>query len=77
MPGQATDGRRHDPLALCGRYGLSALSIIATGAPGTLWIQYGSGAGHLPLRAFALTDPDAWVRRVNDCYERPLMKIFP
>ncbi len=65
------------PLDLRSRYGLAVLSIIVTGTPGTLWIQYDSHTGHLLLHVLDLVDGDDWVRRVKHRYERPLMRIFP
>ena len=64
------------PLDLRSPYGLAVLSIILTATPGTLWIQYDSNTGRLLLHVLDLVDGDAWVRRVKDRYERPLMEIF-
>jgi multicomponent K+:H+ antiporter subunit E len=64
------------PLDLRNPTGLAVLSIIVTGTPGTLWVQYDSGTGRLLLHVLDLTDGDAWVRRIKDRYERPLMEIF-
>lgn len=75
--GERRSGYVTIPLDLRSRYGLAVLSIIVTGTPGTLWIQYESRTGHLLLHVLDLTDPDAWVRRVKDRYERPLREIFP
>ncbi|SFG85167.1 Na+/H+ antiporter subunit E [Methylobacterium gossipiicola] len=64
------------PLDLRDPYGLTVLSIIITGAPGTLWVQYESATGRLLLHVLDLTDGDDWVRRIKDRYERPLLEIF-
>lgn len=65
------------PLDLRSPYGLTVLSIIITGTPGTLWIQYDSRTGRLLLHVLDLVDGESWVRRIKDRYERPLMEIFP
>lgn len=64
------------PLDLRDPFGLAALSIILTGTPGTLWVQYDSQSGCLLLHVLDETGGDEWVRRVKDRYERPLMTIF-
>nr|WP_282103542.1 Na+/H+ antiporter subunit E [Methylobacterium sp. 37f] len=64
------------PLDLRDPFGLAALSIILTGTPGTLWVQYDSQSGSLLLHVLDETGGDEWVRRVKDRYERPLMTIF-
>lgn len=64
------------PLDLREPFGLAVLSIILTATPGTLWVQYDSDTGCLLLHLLDDTDGDAWVRRVKDRYERPLMEIF-
>ena len=64
------------PLDLREPFALSLLSIILTATPGTLWVQYDSDTGRLLLHVLDFTDGEAWVRRVKDRYERPLMEIF-
>ncbi|KQP92325.1 cation:proton antiporter [Methylobacterium sp. Leaf113] len=64
------------PLDLRDPFGLAALSIILTGTPGTLWVQYDSQSGSLLLHVLDETGGDEWVRRVKGRYERPLMTIF-
>ena len=64
------------PLDLREPFGLAVLSIILTATPGTLWVQYDSDTGRLLMHVLDYTDGDAWIRRVKDRYERPLMEIF-
>jgi multicomponent K+:H+ antiporter subunit E len=65
------------PLDLREPIGLAILSVILTGTPGTLWVQYDSDTGRLLLHVLDDTGGDEWIRRVKDRYERPLMEIFP
>lgn len=64
------------PLDLREPFGITVLSIILTGTPGTLWVQYDSQTGCLLLHVLDYTGGDEWVRRVKDRYERPLMEVF-
>lgn len=64
------------PLDLREPFGLALLSILLTATPGTLWVQYDSDTGRLLMHVLDLTDGEAWVRRVKDRYERPLLEIF-
>lgn len=64
------------PLDLREPVGLSVLSIILTGTPGTLWVQYDSHTGRLLMHILDDSDGSEWARRVKDRYERPLMEIF-
>ncbi|MEH3144179.1 MAG: Na+/H+ antiporter subunit E [Methylobacterium frigidaeris] len=64
------------PLDLREPFGLTILAIILTATPGTLWVQYDSATGRLLMHVLDYTDGDAWIRRVKDRYERPLMEIF-
>ncbi len=64
------------PLDMREPFGLTALAIILTATPGTLWVQYDSDTGCLLMHVLDDTDKDQWVRRVKDRYERPLMAIF-
>lgn len=64
------------PLALRDPFGLTILSIILTATPGTQWVQYDSHTNHLLLHVLDDTDGEAWIARVKDRYERPLMEIF-
>ena len=75
--GERRSGFVSIPLDLRDRYGLAVLAIILSSAPGTLWVQYDSDTGRMLLHVLDLVDGDAWVARVKDRYERPLMEIFP
>ncbi len=78
--GRQTGARRTGfvaiPLDLREPFALSLLSVILTATPGTLWVQYDSDTGRLLLHVLDFTDGEAWIRRVKDRYERPLMEIF-
>ncbi|MCJ2023478.1 Na+/H+ antiporter subunit E [Methylobacterium sp. J-067] len=78
--GRQTGARRTGfvaiPLDLREPFALSLLSIILTATPGTLWVQYDSDTGRLLLHVLDFPDGEAWIRRVKDRYERPLMEIF-
>ena len=78
--GRQTGARRTGfvaiPLDLREPFALSLLSIILTATPGTLWVQYDSDTGRLLMHVLDFTDGEAWIRRVKDRYERPLMEIF-
>lgn len=78
--GRQTGARRTGfvaiPLDLREPFALSLLSIILTATPGTLWVQYDSDTGRLLLHVLDFTDGEAWIHRVKDRYERPLMEIF-
>ncbi|MCJ2014704.1 Na+/H+ antiporter subunit E [Methylobacterium sp. J-076] len=75
-PGGRRTGFVAIPLDLREPFGLALLSIILTATPGTLWVQYDSDTGRLLLHVLDYTDGEAWIRRVKDRYERPLMEIF-
>ena len=64
------------PLDLREPYGITALAIILTATPGTLWVQYDSDTGCLLMHVLDYTEGSEWERRVKDRYERPLMEIF-
>ncbi len=57
-------------------YGLTALAIIVTGAPGTAWINYDPVDGMLVLHILDLMAEDDWAASIKTRYEKPLMEIF-
>jgi multicomponent K+:H+ antiporter subunit E len=65
------------PLDLSSRYGLTALAIIVTCTPGTLWVQYNPRRGTLLLHVLDLVDESEWLRLIKERYERLLLQVFP
>jgi multicomponent K+:H+ antiporter subunit E len=64
------------PLDMREPFGIAVLSIILTATPGTLWVQYDSDTGRLLMHLLDDTGGEAWIARVKERYERPLMEIF-
>lgn len=64
------------PLRMRDPHGLAMLTIIITGTPGTVWAGHDPESNVLTLHVLDLLDAEAWVRIVQDRYERPLMEIF-
>lgn len=64
------------PLDLRSRYALTALAIVITCTPGTLWVHYNSGRGTLLLHVLDLVDEAEWVRLIKGRYERLLLEVF-
>ncbi len=64
------------PLALRDANGLTALAIITTVVPGTVWSELALDGSALLLHVFDLDDEATFVANFKDRYERPLMEIF-
>jgi multicomponent K+:H+ antiporter subunit E len=64
------------PLALRDANGLTALAIITTVVPGTVWSELALDRSALLLHVFDLDDEATFVMHFKDRYERPLMEIF-
>jgi multicomponent K+:H+ antiporter subunit E len=64
------------PLKLRNPYGVATLACIITSTPGTLWVSLDRATGMLMIHVLDLTDPEDWVRTVQDRYERLLLEIF-
>jgi multicomponent K+:H+ antiporter subunit E len=64
------------PLALRDANGLTALAIITTVVPGTVWSELALDRSALLLHVFDVDDEAAFVSHYKDRYERPLMEIF-
>lgn len=64
------------PLDMRAPHGLSALSMIVTATPGTVWADHDIESNVLTLHVLDLQDEETWVRTIKDRYERPLMEIF-
>jgi multicomponent K+:H+ antiporter subunit E len=77
-PGLAheTAGFMTIPLEMRAPYGLTALAIIITSTPGTLWVSFDSNKGLLTIHVLDLIDENAWIATIKGRYERRLMEIF-
>lgn len=64
------------PLTLTDQYGLAVLACIITSTPGTVWVSYDPPTNQLLIHVLDLQDHDAWIRHIQDRYERPLLEIF-
>ena len=64
------------PLDLRHPHRLAMLTIIITGTPGTVWAGHDTARNELNLHVLDLADEAAWVQKVKQHYERPLMEIF-
>ena len=64
------------PLDLRDPYGLSALALIITSTPGTLWVDFDAAKGTLLIHVLDLIDEGEWVRTIKGRYERLLLEIF-
>lgn len=57
-------------------YGLTALAIIITSTPGTIWVNFDSATGMLLIHVLDLVDEETWIDTIKHGYERLLMEIF-
>ena len=64
------------PLALRDANGLTALAVITTVVPGTVWSELALDGSVLLLHVFDLDDEATFISHFKDRYERPLMEIF-
>ncbi len=64
------------PLELRNIHGLTALAIIITATPGTLWVQLDRSSGILLVHVLDLVDEEAWIRLIKSRYEALLLEIF-
>ena len=64
------------PLDLRDPLGLAALCMVTTVVPGTVWSELAVDRSAMLLHVWNLGEPDAFVARFKDRYERPLRKIF-
>lgn len=67
----------HIPMTMRHPYGLTALAIIITATPGTVWVEYQSRDNSILLHVLDLIDEDEWIDIIRQRYEAPLMEIFP
>lgn len=71
-----TTGFMTIPLDMRAPHGLTALAIIITATPGTLWVEFDSTTGNLMIHVLDLIDEEAWIQTIKQRYERRLMEIF-
>lgn len=64
------------PLELRDPTGLAVLACIVTSTPGTAWVEYHPGSGHLRIHVLDLVDEQLWVDLIKQRYESRLMEIF-
>lgn len=64
------------PLELRDPNGLAVLAMIMCLTPGTAWGELSFDRSTLLIHVFDLGDEDAFVARVKQRYERPLLEIF-
>lgn len=64
------------PLDLRDAQALTALSIITTVVPGTVWSELAPDRSSLLLHVWDLDDEAAFIAHFKQSYERPLMEIF-
>lgn len=77
-------GRRRDrvsgfvrlPLALRDPFGLTALALIITATPGTMWVEYNAERGELLVHVLDLVDEQEWISLIKNRYETLLVEIF-
>jgi multicomponent K+:H+ antiporter subunit E len=64
------------PLDLRDPVGLSALAMVTTVVPGTVWSELALDRTALLLHVWDVDEEQAFVARFKDRYERPLREIF-
>ncbi|MCL4746221.1 MAG: Na+/H+ antiporter subunit E [Burkholderiaceae bacterium] len=64
------------PLELRSAHALTALAMIATVVPGTVWSELAPDRSALLLHVFDLEDEDAFIAGFKSRYEQPLQEIF-
>jgi multicomponent K+:H+ antiporter subunit E len=64
------------PLDLSDPLGLSALAMVTTVVPGTVWLELALDRSALLLHVWNLDDEGAFVARFKARYEKPLREIF-
>lgn len=71
-----TSGFLEIPLELRNRYGLTALGIIITATPGTVWMEFDAGRGILMIHVLDLVDEQHWIDTIKTRYERLILEIL-
>ena len=64
------------PLELRSPAGLATLACIITATPGTAWARFDAHRGTVTIHVLDLIDEQAWIKTVQDRYERRLLQIF-
>lgn len=71
-----TSGFLEIPIDMRNRYGLTALSIIITATPGTVWLEFDAAKGRLLIHVLDLVDEQHWIDTIKTRYESLLMEIL-
>lgn len=66
----------HVPLRLRDPNGLAVLAMIFCVTPGTAWGELARDRSVLLVHVLGEEDPEAFIQKVRDRYEQPLMEIF-
>jgi multicomponent K+:H+ antiporter subunit E len=64
------------PLDLRDPFALSALALITTVVPGTIWTELARDRSQLLLHVFDLKGEEEFIRHFKTSYEQPLKEIF-
>ena len=64
------------PLALRDPVGLSALAMVTTVVPGTVWSELALDRSALLLHVWNVVDDETFVSHFKERYEKPLQEIF-
>lgn len=63
-------------LSLTNPYALTALQVIITLTPGTIWCDFDETSGMLVVHVLHVDDPSDFIATVRSRYEQPLQRIF-
>lgn len=64
------------PVKLRSPYALSALSMIMTATPGTVWVQHDPSRQMILIHFLDMQDAPQWIENYRNKVERLLMEIF-
>ena len=64
------------PIKLRSPYALSALSMMMTATPGTLWVQHDPGRQMLLIHFLDMQDAPDWIEKYRTKMEQLLLEIF-
>ena len=74
LPGRS--GFIEVPIELRDPHGLAMLAAIVTSTPGTVWSGMSDDGRTLRLHVLDVANEAPLVRHIQECYERPLRRIF-
>ena len=64
------------PLELQDSFGLTALALIITATPGTMWVEYNRQQREVLVHILDLINEEEWIRLIKRRYEALLLEIF-